>query len=37
MVNVESFSVDNFFRDQIIMYVEGFSVDILRDNPLFTS
>lgn len=27
MVNVESFSVDNLFRDQVIIYVEGFSVD----------
>jgi len=29
MVYVESFSVDNIFRDQTIIYVEGFPVDIL--------
>ncbi|MBB6116404.1 hypothetical protein F4826_003346 [Rahnella inusitata] len=29
MINVEFFPVDNFFRDQIIISVERFSVDIL--------
>lgn len=33
MPNVESFSVDNFFRDQSIIYVEEFSVDSLTANP----
>lgn len=34
MINVEFFPVDKILNDQMLICVEGFSVDNLRSSPL---